>query len=313
MHASEIATRSLRAIGTTAVVAVTDPAQAERALAVVGDELDALDLACSRFRPDSEIHRLYREPGTAVPVSELLFDVLRTALEVAADTEGAVDPTVGSAMEALGYDRDFAALSEVGPELDAHPAPAPGWRLVELDPGARTARVPAGVSIDVGSSAKAFAADRTAVAVAGETGAGALVSVGGDVAVAGPAPSGGWAIGIAPDSSAPLDAVDQVVAITEGGLASSSPFVRSWRRGGRRLTHILDPATGSPASPHWQLVSVTAPTCVMANALATAAVVWGEAAVPRLRKRGHPARLVDLRGQVVVVNGWPEAADLPTA
>jgi FAD:protein FMN transferase len=299
-----VVTRSISAIGTTAIVAVTDPGAAELAEALLAQELRMLDDACSRFRPDSEIHALYRCAGSPVVVSDLLFEVVRVACDVAADTGGAVDPTIGSALEALGYDRDFALLGDDDRPVVTPATPAPGWKTIDLDATHRTICVPPAVRIDVGSSAKALAADRAATRIADRSGIGVLVSVGGDIATAGPPPALGWSVGIARNSSASVDDVDQVIAL-QGALASSSPGVRTWTGGGCRRHHIVDPRTGDCVPRYWDLVSVAAPTCVQANALSTAAVVWGVRALPPLVDRGRPARLVRHDGEVIALNGWP--------
>lgn len=305
MPTPDPAVRSMRAIGTTAVVAVTDPATVDRATRILRDELVAIDRACSRFRSDSELSALQQANGARVKVSPLLFDAIAVACEVARRTDGAVDPTVGSAVEALGYDRDFDRLDASGTELCDAPCPAPGWWQIELDGRHRTVRVPVGIHIDLGASAKALVADRAARRIARGVRTGVLVSVGGDVATAGSAPEGGWAVGIAADSSMPAEAVDQVVSIDSGGLASSSTAVRTWQRGDRRLHHIVDPATGDCAAPYWKLVSISGATCVDANALSTATVVWGRGAVAKLVASGLPARLVRHDGQIIALNGWP--------
>jgi len=300
--------RTMRALGTDATVAVTRPAVLDAAARMLRDELVAIDRACSRFRPDAELWKLDGTHGSPVVVSALLFDALTVACDVARRTEGAVDPTVGAALATIGYDRDFAAIGHGAPGDDAAhraPVPAPGWWRIELDPRRRTVRVPPGVRLDLGSSAKALVVDRAASRIAGATGAGVLVSVGGDVRVAGPSPEHGWAVGIAADSSANPSDVDQVVAIHAGGLASSSTTVRAWRRGGRRMHHIVDPATGTSAEAIWTLASATASSCVDANAASTAAIVWGDEAPTKLRHLGHPARLVSRTGRVVTVNRWP--------
>ena len=165
-------------------------------------------------------------------------------------------------------------------------------------------RVPSGVRLDLGATAEALAADRAAARIAMVTGSGVLVGLGGDVAVAGRPPVGGWPIGIAVNSSGPLDG-GPIVALFEGGLASSSTVVRAWHRGKRQLHHIVDPATGDCASRHWRLVSVASASCVDANAASTAAIVWGDNAPPRLAAMGVPARLVRYDGVVVTVAGWP--------
>jgi thiamine biosynthesis lipoprotein len=297
--------RAMHAIGTTAIVAVTEPGAADQAVTILREELVAIDAACSRFRDDSEVCALQRAGGTPVEVSALLFDAIRVACEVANRTDGAVDPTVGAAMESLGYDRDYAALDPHGTELVALSRPASGWWTIELDSRKRTVRVPPGTRIDLGASAKALCADRAAQRIAETVRMGALVSIGGDVATAGDAPGGGWAVGIAPDSSLPVEAVDQVVSIEAGGIASSSSAVRTWKRGGRRLHHIVDPTTGDSVPPFWTLVSASGASCVDANAVSTAAVVWGARAVPKLVLLGQPVRLVRHDGRVFTVNGWP--------
>ena len=272
----------MRALGTTVTVAVDCPDRIVGAEAILVDELDAIDLACSRFRPDSEIWALYASGGESVRVSALLFEAITTACDVAERTGGAVDPTVATAVEALGYDRDFANVRSDATPLRGTPRPAPGWWRVELDAARRSVRVPAGVRLDLGASAKALASDRAARSIASATDCGVLVSIGGDVSVGGPPPADGWSVGIAVDSSTPIGGVGHVVSLRSGGLASSSTAVRSWRRGNRTLHHIVDPFTGDVASEHWKLVSVAADSCVSANAASTAAIVWGERAVAQL-------------------------------
>ncbi len=302
--------RSMRAIGTTAGVAVTVPDMADLALAMLAADLRALDEACSRFRPDSELRRLEQiSRGRPVAASPLLFEALEVACVVAVQTAGIVDPTIGSALVELGYDRDFSRMADAGSVRSHRPEPAPGWWQIRLDPGARTVSVPPGVHVDLGATAKAFAADRAAQRITAELGCAALVNLGGDVAVAGEAPAGGWSIGIAPECRTPLDQVDQVVTITSGGLATSGTTARTWVRDGRRVHHIIDPWTGDAAPPVWSLVSVTAPSCVEANAWTTAAVVWGEDAVGNLTALGVPARLVDADGSVRHVGDWPPDGD----
>ncbi|HEX3792978.1 MAG TPA: FAD:protein FMN transferase [Acidimicrobiales bacterium] len=300
-----LASRSFRAIGTTATVVVQHPAQAAAAEAILHRELVALDTACSRFRSDSELEHLHRHAGRPVVVSPLLFEALEVAVSVARMTHGAVDPTVGNAIAALGYDCDFEEIG-IRPALPlGSVGPVAGYGRMELQAATRTVRIPRGVRLDLGSSAKAFAADRAARHIADQLGDGVLVSLGGDVAVAGPPPDGGWPVGIAHASSAPAPDVDQVVAITHGGLASSSPTVRTWTVGTEKVHHIVDPATGRPTTPYWTLVSASAASCIEANALSTAAIVWGHQALTRLRPYDGALRLVRHDGEVFTVGGWP--------
>jgi thiamine biosynthesis lipoprotein len=300
------AQRSFRAIGTTATVVVLDPALADQAQLLLRAEIEAIDLACSRFRPDSELEYLHSLAGTTVAVSSLLFEALEVAILVAEKTGGAVDPTVGNAMVALGYDCDFDEITNRSP-LHLHTlGPVVGFGHIHLNPRSRSVRIPKGVRLDLGSSAKALVTDRSAVRLAMELDTGVLVSVGGDVAVAGPTPPGGWPIGIAVDSSAMGRDVDQVVAIHQGGLASSSTAVRAWKVGAETVHHIIDPSTGCPAAPYWTLASVTGVNCVDANALSTAALVWGPEALDRLRGFEQAVRLLRHDGEVFHLGGWPD-------
>jgi FAD:protein FMN transferase len=306
--APPLTVRSFRAIGTTATVVVQHQDVAEVAQRELAAELDLIDAACSRFRHDSELQRVHAASGRPAPVSDLLFEALVVAVTAAARTGGAVDPTVGNALAALGYDAD---LDEV---LARPPAPAralgavAGYAHVQLNPANRTVRIPRGVRLDLGSTAKAWAADRAAERVARAIGDGALVSLGGDVAAAGPAPAGGWAVGIALESRAPASLVDQVVAITQGGLASSATSARAWHTGGRAVHHIVDPRTGDCAQRYWVLVSATGASCVEANLVTTAAIVWGEEALDKLSGFEQSVRLVRADGEVFSVNGWPLGA-----
>jgi thiamine biosynthesis lipoprotein len=297
---------ALEAIGTTAVVVVEAPAvpEAERLLAA---ELEAIDRTCSRFRSDSELMRINQAPGRPAAISELLTEALAVALRAAEQTEGAVDPTVAPALVALGYDRDFAAM-DADAARDVHGIPAAGWRNVALDARRRVVRMSPGCRLDLGATAKALAADRAARAIAARTGSPTLVDLGGDVATAGPAPAGGWVVRVTDDHRAGPDADGQSVTVTGGAVATSSTTVRRWRRGGRAVHHIVDPATGEPAAPVWRTVSVAAASCVDANTASTAAIVRGASAPRWLESLGLPARLVAPDGSVVRVGAWPEAS-----
>jgi len=304
------------ALGTTAVLLVTDGAVLADAERLLRADLAEVDAAYSRFRDDSEIVRLAAYEGRPAPVSPLLAGALKAALRAATATDGLVDPTVGQAMIDLGYDRDFALLTTVikAPlksleRLEGSfdhgvpaPRPAPGWWRVRLDETAGEVIVPRGVRLDLGSTGKAYAADRAAARIAA-LGCGVLVSLGGDLATAGTPPEGGWLVGVGDDHRAAAPG-DPVVTIRSGALATSSVTQRAWRRGGRAVHHIVDPRTGDVPAPVWRTVSVAARSCVDANAAATAAIVRGDGADGWLDGAGLPARLVAHDGRVVTVGGW---------
>jgi FAD:protein FMN transferase len=307
--------RHFRVFGTTAVLLVTEPALEIKARAIADAELAAVDLACSRFRKDSELFRVNALRGSIMRVSELFAELIAEALRAAELTDGAVDPTVGQALIAAGYDRDFDELA--GPSGGAGPAspsgpgetaPVPGWRNVRFDPVTRHVRLDHGAQLDLGSTAKAWSADRCATRIAAELDVGVLVSLGGDIAVAGPPPSDGWQIRVTDDHAAPPDAPGQTVTIRSGGLATSSTTVRAWQAGQRRMHHLIDPATGAPTESPWRTVSVAAATCADANIASTASIIKGTAAIDWLTALGLPARLVAHDGTVTLTAGWPTDA-----
>jgi thiamine biosynthesis lipoprotein len=303
----------MQAIGTTASVVVEDGAVADRALDLLADDLAALDATCSRFRSDSELRRLEARGGLTTRVSPLLFEALTSACTVAARTAGIVDPTIGSAVVAHGYDRDLADLDGATLPPAADPGPAPGWWRLGLDPTEGTAAVPEGVHVDLGSTGKAFGADCSARRIAEALECGVLVNLGGDVAVAGPAPDEGWGVGIASHCTTAPERADEIVALWGGGLATSGTTARTWIRDGRRMHHIVDPWTGDVAPTTWALVSAFGATCVEANGWTTAAVVWGEDAPGNLARHGVTARLVRPDGRVELVGTWPQPGPGPEA
>jgi len=201
-----------RALGMLIQLGVTEPAKLAPARDLLDDDLAALDLACSRFRPDSELvavgNAARGAPGpVTIPVSQLLAEAVEVSLRAAELTDGDVDPTVGGVMAALGYDRDFAELPRaatpgmvdhcVHPGVDNGPPypwdagagsgavgvrTIPGWRSVSVDVAAGKLTVPADVQLDLGATVKGWAADRSAAAIADRLGCGVLVSLGGDTA-----------------------------------------------------------------------------------------------------------------------------------
>ena len=299
-----------KALGTTIRLVVTDPAQLGPAKAMLADDLAALDLACSRFRADSELRRLDASAGKPTKVSRLLAATIRAALRGALLTDGDVDPTVGRAMEDIGYDRDFASVPPCG-GVRVTVRHIPQWRQIELDDATRLLTVPAGVRLDLGATAKAWAADRSAERVARALGCGVLVSLGGDIAVAGAVPVGGWSIrvqDVTGSPSLPAEGPAAVIAIRAGGLATSSTSARRWQRGGDLMHHILDPRTGRPADSDWRTVTVAAASALDANIASTAAIIRGQRANGWLAQLGLPARLVAVDGSVTTLAGWPQVS-----
>ncbi|MGO9754232.1 MAG: FAD:protein FMN transferase [Solirubrobacteraceae bacterium] len=297
------------ALGGLAVVAVTDASVLQDAVAAAARVVDAFDRACSSFRADSELTGVNAAGGQGVQVSELLLDAVDAALRAARLTGGDVDPTVGEALVAYGfYDASYPAPAR--PRLSL--ARVPGYRAVALDRNRCTLTVARGVRLDLGATAKALAADRAAAAASAAARCGTLVSLSGDLAIAGAPPPEGWQVRVTDDHRSGLDAPGQTIVLQSGGLATSSTTVQSRDADGVATHHVIDPSTGQPAKVYFRTVSVAAGCCLDANIASTAAIIRGGRAVAWLQENGMPSRLVRLDGTVQHVGGWPaDGEELP--
>ena len=295
----------MRALGTTAEVLVNGITSLARATALLCAQLKRMDLLASRFRADSELSRLNADTGRPVLVSEAMAELIEAALRAARLTDGAVDPTIEASMNRSGYDRDFAAMDKDQPEERPAAQPVPGWACIGWDATSRRVSLPRGVTLDLAATAKAACADRAAAVISRELGCGVLVSIGGDLSIAGPPPEGGWRVGLSDESGNPVEQVWEVVALESGGLATSGTSARSWVRGGTAMHHLIDPATGLPVDSPWRTVAVAAGSCVDANVTATAALIKGSDALRWLSGLGLPAVLVATSGDVTSTAGWP--------
>jgi thiamine biosynthesis lipoprotein len=299
---------TFRAIGCTNSVLTTDATALEAAVGAATAMVDELDRVASRFRADSEISRITaaaKDADVQVVVSELLGGCLQAALHAADITDGLVDPTVGRAVAASGHDVDIDAVrarDDVGPvERETAPAAVPGWHAVAYDPPTRTLTLPRGTVLDLGATAKAHAADLIAARLGRELRGGFLVNLGGDIAVSGLLPIGGWDIGVEDENGV----VRQVVVSSGQAVATSSTRRRIWTAAGGRRHHIVDPRTGRTAASAWSQVTCAGLSALEANAATTAAVVLGVEAPEWLAGHGIPARLDPAVGHTVVTSGWP--------
>jgi thiamine biosynthesis lipoprotein len=290
------------AMGTEVVLVLERRAPIE-AEAAVQNLFAAWEETLSRFRPGSALARLNRSAGRPVRVAPLLLRVLEAALAAARATGGAFDPTLGRQIAAAGYDRAFGPTLSGGPGRPGPGRPGGAWREVALDRERGTVTLPSGAALDLGGIAKGMAVDAS-LALLRRAGVGsALVSAGGDLAVSGPPPPGGWSIAL-PESPG-----HERVTLHGGALATTSVARRHWLQGGRPRHHLLDPRTGEPARSDLWAVTVAAATCEQAEVAATAAFVLGARAGEEfLRARRLPALLTPVAGVPRPVGPWPARA-----
>ena len=243
----------------------------------------------SRFISSSELSLVNRAAGRPVVVSAAFAEAVDRALWAAAQTDGLVDPTLGAALVAAGYDRDFARLPADGPE----PGPGPAGAPAGVHRAGRLLHVPAGVQLDLNGVVKAMAVDAALAYVDGD----GWVSAGGDLAARGgvdvAVPGGG------------------AVRLVRGGIATSGSARRAWTRGGRRMHHLIDPRTGRPAESPWAQVTACGATCLDADVAAKAGFLLADAGPDWLDERGIAGRFLRPDGEVVENRCWAAATAEP--
>lgn len=250
------------------------------------DEIERLfarrEQTFSRFVAGSELNRVNERAGRPTLVSADFAAMVELALTAARQTQGLVDPTLGRALEAAGYDRDFAALAEdLRPAGPAAPSALPRVRL-----RGRVLELPAGVKLDLNGVVKAQTVDDALALLDGD----GYVSAGGDLAARG-------ALSVALPGG-------ETVELVLGGLATSGSDRRRWRRGGALQHHLIDPSSGRPARSPWQQVTVCGRTCLGADIAAKAAFLLGRAGPDWLDDNRLPGRFRTADGEVVSNGSW---------
>jgi len=282
---------------------------AAQALAQVPAWFEEWEQVLSRFRPSSELCRLNARAGQAVPVSAPLFAVVRAALEAARRSQGLVSPTLLPFVERAGYDRSYELLPAGGVEPQpAQDAPHPrqdAWRAIRLDEARQTVHLPAGARVDLGGTAKGWAAQQ-AVERLQATGP-ALVDAGGDIAVSGPQADGRpWPVAVAD----PLQAQENLgmLMLEKCGVATSGIEYRRWLSDGAWKHHIIDPRTGQPAETDLMSVTVVAEDVLQAETAAKQAMILGsQAAREWLDSRPDLTGILALQdGQVFYTQSEPD-------
>lgn len=282
-------------------VSVADPALLPAARRIAESVQREVSRRVDLDRPRATAWRLLRAGGAPVVVGPTYARLVGAALAASRATGGLVDPTVGNAVHAhlarlRGADLTarLGALPVCSSLGAARPRPAAGAGTVRVTGPA--VAVPAGTLLDLTATTDAVVASAAARAVADRLRTGVLVEVGGDVAEAGPAPAGGWGVGL------PCGSVVRLPA----GRGTSTVRPASHRP-------VVDPRTGAVVEPAWGCVTVVHPDPLHAKAFALAAAVLGAQAPAWLRTRGVSFRLVDADGDVLTSPAWPlDVRDLGT-
>lgn len=254
-------------------------------------EVSQLDAMASRFRADSDLSRVNASAGSWVEVPWDFVTVLTASLDAARMTRGVVDPTMGAAIKAAGYDKWAGQESPVAARVHTG-----RWRGVGIRPGRREAqvRIPEGTALDLGSVAKGWLADRLADRVA-RSGYEVCTNMGGDIRVIATDPWTVWADPEIPHLSAiPID-------LTNAAIATSGTSHRRWSGG----HHLIDPRTGTPACTPWSSVSVVAGCAAHANAAATAGMILGAEGPKWMAAAGLDARFSS-HTSVVTTGRWSQ-------
>jgi thiamine biosynthesis lipoprotein len=246
-----------------------DPKECQAQLARAFGWFQQVEACCSRFDSASELSRLSTRIGEPVPVSPVLFQAVRLALAVAADTHGAFDPTVGRLMELRGFDRHYRTGRTVATDVGER-GDTVSYRDVAIDETAQTITLGRPLLLDLGAVAKGLAIDMAAHEL--RAWPDFAINAGGDIYVAGRNPRGEpWSVGI----RHPRD-VDRLIAsvhVSDTAVCSSGDYVRrSPRASGDH--HLLDPRSGASAD-RVASTTVLAPAAMLADAMATAAFVLG--------------------------------------
>lgn len=276
------------------IVVAGDNARTRHAAHEAMAEVRRIEAKYSRYQPDSVLSRINASAGTghAIEVDAETAGLLAFAQRLYEQSGGRFDATSGVLRRAWNFrDARVPTPAELGALL-----PLVGWRRVEWS-GRRVHLPEAGMELDFGGIGKEYAADR-AHAVLAEAGTRhGFVNLGGDLRVIGPHASGRpWCFGI--QHPRRENDVSAQVLLSQGALATSGDYERFFiTPEGRRCCHILDPRSGQPVT-QWQSISVVAPVCAAAGALATIAMLRGAAAPAFLRAQGVAFLAVDAHGRI---------------
>ncbi len=280
-------TRQFRAMGTEVALTLWHPhaQQADSALRTAERFFHETEARLSRFRAHSELTQLNQSAGRPFRASQMLFDLVRSALAWRESTGGIFDPTVLGSLVAWGYDRNFADVlasqfeDEAGMAADAGNgapaltgAPLTAAGAIHLDEAASRITLPPEVGLDLGGIAKGWAIQQAAYRLA--LWGPCLVDAGGDIACLGEPPTGPWLVTVADPSAPERDLA--VLNLKSQAVATSSRAYRHWMHGGEPAHHLIDPRTGAPASTNILSATVVGKALPDVEIHAKTALILGE-------------------------------------
>jgi FAD:protein FMN transferase len=276
-------------------------------------ELDTVDAQMSTWRDDSDLTRLNRAPaGQEVELPGPLFSVLRFALAVARDSNGAYDPTLGPLVDLWGFGPPGRRVAPPHAAAIAEARARVGWQRLDLDETRRRARQTGGVSVDLSAVAKGYAVDAVAGGLERLGVVSFLVDVGGELRGRGVKPGGQpWWVRLQPPDgiTAGDTVVETVVALHDRSIATSGDYLRYFDHDGRRYAHTIDPRTGWPVAGRAASVSVLHESCMAADAFSTALTVMdAEDALAFCRTRGLAAVIASREPEGLVERMTPAFA-----
>ncbi len=245
----------------------------------IDGRLHEVNRQLSTWIQDSEISRFNRfgAVGEEFPISKDFLRVMTAAAEVHRLSGGAWDGTVSPLVVLWGFGPGGPALSAPSPERIARAREEVGFDKIEIQPAGALVKHHAAVTVDLSSIAKGYGVDAVAEALRGEGFTDFLVEIGGEVFAAGRRPDGRpWRVGInRPDPGAGPGEIYKVVALGDQALATSGDYRSYVLEDGRRRSHVIDPRTGEPVTNGVVSATVLAPSCMLADGLATAVMVMG--------------------------------------
>lgn len=247
----------------------------------------------SRFLPDSELSTLNRNAGMKQYISSDFRDLLVTARDMAFQTDGMYNPFVLPAVQATGY-RHSRVPGRENDVIDDH-ANKTVASIDRLEIGDNWARIPYGTALDLGGIGKGYLAERLRDRLP-DLVTGYWLSLGGDIAVGGNDTNGQpWKVMIE-SADNQIDERDNFIVATPCGVATSGTTVHRGTTAGRNWHHIIDPRTRKPAKTDVLLASVQHASPLMADVLASCAVILGSKhAVTYLKLHGVKAAVLQCK------------------